>query len=47
MATDFSEHFVVMIVNDRHHGSTSEPKRRLYYMTGYTSGRDKANHVTQ
>ena len=47
MARDSSEHFVVMIVNDHHHGSTGEPKRRLYYMNGYTSGRDKANHVTE
>ena len=38
---DSSKHFVVMIVNDRHHGSTSEPVKRLYYMTRYIYERSR------
>jgi len=34
---DSSKHFVVMMINSRHLGSTSEPVKRLHYMTGYTA----------
>ena len=34
-----STHFVVIMINGRHLylGSTSEPVKRLHYMTGYTT----------